>query len=207
MPLHTQLDISSGHKVAVWKVEESLDCHLGMLELTEDDKVTLESFRLEKRKMEWLVSRLLLKSLLGFYPEITYDANGKPILSNGDAFISISHTDGYVAVSISDKPTALDIELCQPRVEKVAKRFVHADEEAYIEPNRRMQYLTLLWSAKEALYKYYNIYGVIFKEQFLVHPFCLANLGDLKCDFRCDGNIERLSLMYLVNDDYTLVYC
>ncbi len=207
MPLYKQFDISPQHKVAVWRMDESLEFFLSELELTDSDKLKLSTFKLDKRKKEWLASRLLLYKLLGFYPEISYDDNGKPMLCNGDADISISHTDGFVAVSVSDKPTALDIELCSARVEKIATRFVHADEEAYIEANNRTQYLTLLWSAKEALYKYYNVYGVIFKEQFFVYPFSLQKLGALSCEFKNEGYVNKLSLNFVIDDSYTLVYC
>lgn len=207
MPLQRVIENSPQHKIAIWQIEEDVAQLAAALDVSERDREVLDGFRLDKRKKEWLAARLLLKTLLGFYPELSYDGNGKPALSNGAAFISISHTDGFAAVSVSDKPTAIDIELCQRRVEKVAKRFVHVDEEAYLGADNRIQYLTILWSAKEALYKYYNIYGVIFKEQFKVYPFVLENDGFLSCDFMHQDETDSLKLSYTVNEDYTLVYC
>ena len=134
-------------------------------------------------------------------------ANGKPYLQNQSQYVSISHTKGYAAVSVSDKPTALDIELCSDRVLKVANRFVHPNEEAFVEPQLRKEYLTLLWCAKETLYKYFDEFGVIFKDQFLVRPIEIAECGNLNCQFLSGDRLERLELTYEVNANYTLVYC
>ncbi|MBS2210554.1 4'-phosphopantetheinyl transferase superfamily protein [Carboxylicivirga mesophila] len=207
MPFEKRIDISAHHKVAIWKIDERVEQLKCLLGVSAKDEAVVNAFRLDKRKQEWLASRLLLKELLGFYPELIYVENGKPTLTNGASYISISHTDGYAAVSISDKPTAIDIEKCQARVEKVANRFVHADEASYIEENKKLNYLTLLWSAKEALYKYYNVYGVIFKEQFKIHPFQLSTEGGLLCDFVNQNTLSKLQLAYLANEAYTLVYC
>ncbi|MBR8534823.1 4'-phosphopantetheinyl transferase superfamily protein [Carboxylicivirga sediminis] len=207
MPFDKRIDISAHHKVAVWKIEESVGQLKHLLGVSAKDEAVVNAFRLDKRKQEWLASRLLLKEILGFYPELIYVENGKPTLANGSSYISISHTDGFAAVSMSDQPTAIDIEKCQARVEKVASRFVHPDEASYIENKKKLNYLTLLWSAKEALYKYYNVYGVIFKEQFKIHPFQLSTEGDLLCDFVNQNTLSKLQLTYLANEAYTLVYC
>ncbi|WP_439181790.1 4'-phosphopantetheinyl transferase superfamily protein [Carboxylicivirga taeanensis] len=208
MPLCQVIDISPSRKVAVWQIEESVEQLASALLLSDNDRPVVDKFRLEKRQKEWLASRLLLKNLLGYYPELIYGDNGKPELINGTAHISISHTDGFAAVSVSDVPTALDIEVCLPRVEKVANRFVHAEEQPYLnELTDKRQCLTLLWSAKETLYKYFNVYGVIFKEQFKVHPFLLRDRGTLMCDFITQQEVSQLELAYFINQDYTLVYC
>lgn len=207
MPFERQIDVSMHQKVAVWKIEESVEQLKHLLGVSEKDEALVNSFRLDKRKKEWLASRLLLKEILGFYPELSYEDNGKPSLDNGSSYISISHTDGFAAVSVSDRPTAIDIEKCEARVEKVANRFVHPDEAAYITGHSKLGYLTVLWSAKEALYKYYNVYGVVFKEQFKIHQFQLGAEGGLLCDFVNEGKLSKLQLRYMVIDAYTLVYC
>ena len=80
--------------------------------------------------------------------------------------ISISHATNYVSVALSHQPTALDIEIASLRVEKIANRFVHTNEWTYLSTSQRLKHFTLIWSAKETLYKHFDIQGILFKEQF-----------------------------------------
>ncbi|MBK3518168.1 4'-phosphopantetheinyl transferase family protein [Carboxylicivirga marina] len=207
MAIYSQIDVAEKHQVAVWRIDESVEELLGLVDITDADKKVLDAFKLEKRKKEWLASRLLLQKLIGQYPHIVYNSNGKPQLQGDQRFISISHTNRYAAVSVSQEPTALDIEICSGRVDKVANRFVHNDEQTYIKAGERTQFLTVLWCAKEALYKYYDIYGVVFKEQFRVKPFQLGKTGKLDCTFIHEARTKENSLTFEINDEYTLVYC
>ncbi|WP_430815809.1 4'-phosphopantetheinyl transferase superfamily protein [Carboxylicivirga sp. RSCT41] len=199
--------MSDSHKVAIWKIDESSDELLSVLDISESDKLRLGTFKLERRKKEWLAARLLLQKMLGKYPEILYGGNGKPQLACESSYISISHTASYAAISVSDKPTALDIEICSERVEKVADRFVHNSEWEYIDKDEQSQYCTVLWCAKEAMYKHFDVFGVEFKEQFIVMPFDLKNEGRLQSEFINEGIIQKLALNFLINEDFTLVYC
>lgn len=207
MPLYKVIQVSDRHKVAVWKIDEDVNDLVSALKLSESDKDTFERFKIDRRKKEWLATRILLQKLIGEYPAIVYGSNGKPRLANQKYYIGISHTTNYAAVSVSDNPTALDIELCTDRVKKVANRFVHKAEESYIRQEQLKQYLTVLWSAKETLYKFYNVYGVIFKEQFKVSPFELKERGELHCEFIFDEKVNEIKLTFDVNHEYTLVYC
>lgn len=207
MPLHKILTISEHQTVAIWKIDETLEEFIKALDISESDKQRFDGFKLERRKKEWLAARLVLQNLLGQYPEIVYGDNGKPRLVGDERHISISHTTNYAAVSISNQPTALDIEICSSRVEKVANRFVHDSEWAYINEAEKTQYYTILWCAKEALYKHYDVFGVIFKDQFVVKPFELKPTGALQCEFLHEEVKYELTLNFLINDDFTLVYC
>lgn len=207
MPLQSFVEKANNHIVAVWKIEESVEQLKELLSLSEADAEVVNAFKIESRQKEWLASRLLLKQALGFYPELEYSANGKPTLKKGKPYISITHTKGFAAVCVSDQPTGIDIELCSSRIEKVAKRFVHPQEAKYIEEKSNIEYLTVLWSAKETLYKYYDVYGVIFNEQFLIRPFKLNSNGELNCNFIHNSESKQLKLYYELKDGYALVHC
>ncbi|MCG8580326.1 MAG: 4'-phosphopantetheinyl transferase superfamily protein [Bacteroidales bacterium] len=207
MPLHKLLKESEQHKVGIWKIEESIDELLSALNISESDQKRLNTFKLDRRKKEWLAVRLLLQQMLGSYPNIVYGSNGKPRLEGHNYYISISHTTNYAAVSLSDNPTALDIEICSGRVEKVADRFVHDSEWDYIDDAVKTQYYTILWCAKEAMYKHYDVFGVVFKDQFVISSFELRGEGLLHSEFIKKGVTQHLTLKYLINDDFTLVYC
>ncbi len=206
MPLFETYN-SNDTLVAIWKVEESSQQLRSQLDISETDLKTVNNFKLDRRKQEWLAARLLLQLILDKYPNIVYDNNGKPSLQDKSKYISISHTFGFVAVSVSTNPTALDIEICSERIRKVAKRFIHPIESEYIDEAKLLNYLTIIWSAKEALYKLYNIEGVIFKDQFIVHPFKISEQKELHCNFINEGRMMDSSLRYIQNEHFTLVFC
>ncbi|MBS2097089.1 4'-phosphopantetheinyl transferase family protein [Carboxylicivirga linearis] len=206
MPLERIIEKSEKEKVAIWHLTESLDDLLQLINLSKKDQETLKEFRLDKRKQEWICSRILIQHLLGEYPQIEYTDNGKPFLSNQSNHISISHASGYVAVSISDFPTALDIEICSPRVEKAASRFVHTDEWLFITDEERVNFLTLIWSAKETLYKYFDEWGVVFKEHFRIKSFEISSKGQFKSHCKYKQHNKDLVLDYEITPNYALVY-
>jgi len=206
MPIERIIDSSDQHKVAVWQVTESLDELLQLISLSPQDTKKVNSFRLEKRKREWLACRILLQHLIGKYPQIEYNKSGKPFLADQSYHISLSHTDGYVAASISAQPTALDIELCSPRINKVAQRFIHDREWAFVEDEQSLSYLTLIWSAKETLFKYFDESMVVFKDHFRIAPFQLNTEGHFQASCFYYKETVNLRLDYLHLPQFVLVY-
>jgi len=206
MPIEQIINPSAQHKVAVWRVTESLDELLQLITLSTQDGETVNSFRLEKRKKEWLACRILLQHLIGKYPQIEYKKSGKPFLANHTYHISLSHTDGFVAASVSTQPTALDIEICSPRVEKVAQRYMHDKEWAFVDDNQHLSYLTLIWSAKETLFKHFDESMVVFKDHFRIAPFQLNSEGSFQASCFFYDETINLQLDYLHLPEFVLVY-
>ncbi|MCR5454837.1 MAG: siderophore biosynthesis protein, partial [Bacteroidales bacterium] len=98
--------------------------------ISADEKSVYQSFKNDRRRREWLATRLLIKEMLGRYPGISYDGLGAPILSGcSDINISVSHTDVLVAVSLSDKcSVGIDIERITNRVLRIKHKFLNRDE-------------------------------------------------------------------------------
>ena len=107
-----------------------------------------------KRQTEWIATRLLFHNLLGLNVPLTYTDKGKPILEDGSAFVSISHTSNYVAVMLHpSNSVGIDVERLHPRVKKVISRFMRSDETALVYKGTDLWSLLLIWSAKESVYK------------------------------------------------------
>ena len=100
----------------VWKMEESSDELLGMLEHKADYSSFLERVSAEKRRQERFASRVLLKELLGEEVRVDYHSTGAPFLACVPLYISISHTKDYVAVILDKRPTGIDIEYRSDRI-------------------------------------------------------------------------------------------
>lgn len=89
-----------------------------------------------------------------------YSPSGMPYLpGEGMPHLSISHTEGYVAVALSEhQPIGIDIERIGHQVERVAPRFLSQRELSTLPRELTAQRIAvhLLWSAKEAAYKLIN---------------------------------------------------
>ncbi len=119
-----------------------------------------------KRIREYLTSQKM-KSALGLTEPISYLENGKPYIKKGPS-ISISHGSEIAGFIQSDKTIGLDIQLVTPQLGRIRNKYCHPDElKVASESNNELEYLTLLWSAKEAVFKIYGE-GLVFAEQILI---------------------------------------
>ena len=110
---------------------------------------------LEKRKKEWLSTRALLTHTANSI-SLDFLPNGKPILTD-NRFISISHSDDIAGIVISTSGTGMDIQSPDVKLLRIAGKFLNAHENAYLrEDDERLSQLTLIWSAKEAVFKYFG---------------------------------------------------
>ncbi len=155
--------------LGVWQASEPMDLLEKLAGLTPTDQLKLSSIRLERRKREWLASRILLK-LMARGGELSFLPNGKPLLNNGK-HISISHSDDLVGLIISDLPIGIDIQGEDPKLLHIEPKFTHETERAFLPTDpSRLASLALIWSAKEAVFKCFGEL-VDFSEDMQVRPF------------------------------------
>lgn len=170
MPLLKSITVPNGI-IGVWQLTETsvgLLPHFSPEELADPD---FQQYKYEKRKVEWLVTRVLIKQLIGPDFTISYLKTGKPILRH-DKFkhLSISHSREFVAVFIHEYlEVGLDIENMTRNYSQIEKRFLSEAELAQVYKNPLMQ--CLYWCAKEAVFKMVHDEGVEFKQQINILPF------------------------------------
>jgi 4'-phosphopantetheinyl transferase len=119
----------------------------------------LASFKIEKRRRDWLGGRYAAKTLLRDRAaagkalgeiEITYDACGRPEWAGKP--LSISHSGPYCAAACGPeamKFLGMDIEKAEPRAAAWYADYFHKSEL----PSPDMNQATRLWTIKEALLK------------------------------------------------------
>lgn len=156
-----------------------------------------------RRLREILAVRCLLKEMTGEEQEVSYDEEGKPSLVNTETarFISISHTEGYAAVILSEKPVGIDIERRGKKVEKVISRFMQDSE--IVLANNSALFSHLIWSAKEAAYK------VLGKEYFDLQNLTLVNEIDFEKEIITmivKGFDMPLAIHFKYTEDYVICY-
>jgi phosphopantetheinyl transferase len=173
VPLFYQHTINVTTKLGIWKIEEDESFFL--------QKVPLQqNITHSHKRLQHLAGRFLLKYLFADFPyeEILIADTRKPYLPNEQYHFSISHCGNYAAAIVSSTHrVGIDIEIPSQKVERIAHKFIHENEHQFLEistvngqlstANRRL--LTVLWSAKEALFKWYSLGGIDFKENMQLH--------------------------------------
>lgn len=189
----------------IWKIEESSDELLKLLENKQPYYSFVTDTMTEARKREWLASRVLVKRLLGFEPDISYTDAGAPFLVGLSKRISISHTKGFAAVILSDNPAAgIDIEYMSDRVKKIRTRFMSASEDSQIDEYYETEHLLVYWSAKETLFKMIGQSDVDFKEHLQIHPFRYSNEGVFLATERRTKKNESFKIHFFVTQEFVL---
>jgi len=195
-----------GNIVAVWKIEESENELLKMLPINDEIDSKLKTFQRQSRKLEWLASRVLLYKFTDFIPLVKYNEIGQPYIPELNKNISISHTINYAAIAISDSSSVgVDIEHPKERILRVAERFIHPEENAYIPHGEEVNYYTLIWCAKETLFKMLNRTGIIFNKELYIKEFNLENEGVLNA-IEVYGNKTEYILSYIITPQFHLVW-
>ena len=127
--------------------------------LSADEIIRSASFKNEKDSSVYIMSRALLRKLLGPYlktaPQqiiISYSSNGKPYLKDYPQIkFNISHSYGAFAIAISlDYEIGLDIEPQNRKFDyQKLKSFLYSDSELHMGEDMFLK----VWTIKEAIMK------------------------------------------------------
>lgn len=182
MPLYR--DFSDDHaKILLWKFDEKESLNPDeLIELENIDRV--KDYHPTKLK-EVLLIRKILKSILPTH-KILYD-DRTPYLSPNDFEISVTHSFPYAALAISKQKVGIDIEPFNPKIKRIQHKFLYDDESGFIDENKEIEYLTVIWSIKESLYKIHHSNYWSLKKHYEVKPFHLGQKEKIKCRVHDDS--------------------
>lgn len=160
-----------------------------------------------KRKVERLSVHLLLRQLLGEKACLAYHDTGRPYLQDCPLHISISHSTHLYAISIAPFRHGLDIEQWGGKALRLLSRFISPEEETSLPSVEALQVspeqrATLLWSAKEAAYKFYDIPGTTLHPDFILKPTTEKHLEVI-----CQKSPEAASILLEATTDCALTCC
>jgi 4'-phosphopantetheinyl transferase len=198
----------SNYDIIVWQSTEPIADLLEAAQMSEQDISTFNAFRSETRKREWVTVRAALRKINPLSnPDITYNENGKPFLVD-DRPLSISHSGPFVALMTGHTSAlGIDIEEIHPRIERLALKFVNAEESIFIDQINRQHKLHVLWGAKEVLFKIYSKGNVDFRKDLCVSKFDLAESGYCFASIKKNDFERNLIVYYHQLDNYMLAYC
>jgi phosphopantetheinyl transferase len=157
----------------------------------------------EMHQRAFLSVRKLLKEINHTDADLYYDEFGKPHLKN-ENFVSITHSHQFSAIIISNKKVGIDIELQRDKIIRIADKFSEeqtdkTDEQNYIKK------LTVIWGAKESIFKIRNEPGISFKDHIKVQPF---ELDDKKTTaiLEMKNRKQQFFIYFEEIEDFILVY-
>jgi phosphopantetheinyl transferase len=165
MPLLNQWSPTPESTAAVWRIEEDEDFFLNALSAGPHLLAALGPLKVQKRRLEFLAGRYLLRYLAPGFPLrlIKPDEHDKPRLPEDALRFSISHSFPFAAAVVSSlQECGIDVQKPHPRIAAFADKFLTPAEREHT--SEREEDLLLAWSVKEAAYKWQGRRGVEFRE-------------------------------------------
>jgi phosphopantetheinyl transferase len=204
MPLISRFFSTDHIEVLVWKITESHDFLLENISLKENSRTRLQNMKSVQHQKGFLSVRCLLHEAGYSDFDLFYTEDGKPHLSDGK-HITISHSHHFSAIAISEKPVGIDLEIRRDLIKKLGPKFCISEYEFLnVQENNYIRQLTVIWGAKEAVFKIENKVGISFKDHIFVQPFNLQNQnGKVRLDFENETKIFDMNFYEI--EDYTLV--
>ncbi len=206
--LTKDLDDPAHSRIGVWHVTESEAELRAMTSIPSDELEEISYIKSESLRKQKLAVRALLDTMIEGKVYLSHHDNGKPYLENDATSISITHTDKFVAIILSDgAEVGIDCESLDRDFSVVEKKALSEDEIDDLDDNKRNEQLAIYWCAKEAIYKLTSQYNVDFAEQIELDSFRIHHEGDLSATFTDKDNYENeLELHYITFDRHVVVW-
>ena len=202
-------ELDAHSRIALWKIEESEDELISMLQLDEAELAKLSSLAKGKRTLHWLATRVLLRYLLQTPEFISCpsDSNGKPYLPDFPYEISLTHSYDYAGVMLSSAGVCgIDLEIVKEKVVRIKDKFLKPEEIGFIEEDQFVDQLYACWCAKEAVYKLQGNKGVSFYQDMTIEPFRYTPQGVMTVNLNKNNKVRKFNVFYERFNEYMLGY-
>lgn len=206
MPLHKTINFNPSTQILVWKITESFQELFDAVVLNDSNANRLNGMKSEMHQRAFLSVRKLLQETGHTDLDLYYDEFGKPHL-HGEKHISITHSHNFSAIIISNETVGIDIELQRDKITRIADKFCDS-EFKYLESEKAQEYirkLTVIWGAKEAIFKIRNEKGISFKDHIKVNAFELEDKQAIT-ELHFDNLVKDFKIHFEEIQEFTLVY-
>jgi 4'-phosphopantetheinyl transferase EntD len=205
MPLYKTITVSQSTEVLIWKITESYEELSAGIDLTEHCQDRVDGMKSDLHRRGFMSVRHLLKAKGYTDFDLYYDSNGKPHLRDGK-HISITHSYTFSAIIISDIEVGVDIEKQRTKILKIAHKFTPIEEyRTLANEDALIRKLTMVWGAKESLYKSFATPGVRFLEHIYVEDFRLDDADSIATVSAFDKT-QAYTVSFMEMEEFTLVY-
>ena len=206
MPLYKTIRVNDFTKVLIWKIEESLEDLTKGIELTEQSKKRVDAMKSILHQQGFMSIRQLLKQVGYVDADVFYDEFGKPHLKDKN-YLSISHSFTFTAIIISEKkPVGIDVEKQRDKIVKIAHKFTPIEEYNTIANHDALvSKLTIVWGAKESLYKIYGKKKLRFLHHIYIEDFSFIDTKTTGV-IKYEGHVSTHNIHFLEFEGFTCVY-
>jgi len=165
----------------------------------------LDKLDLDKVSRHNLAARVLAHQVSPGFAPLEKDEYGKPFFDSEDHEISITHAGEYAGfIQTEKRKCGIDMEEITERVRRIQSKFVREDEEGFLADDLRG--LFMIWCAKEAMYKYYGLKSLDFKQHMKLDYKPLQESGTLTGHIDKDDYSRTLELNYTFFDNYLILH-
>lgn len=210
MALFYQHNINDDTRLGIWRIEEPEDFFLQKVPLKQDVSHPY-------KRLQHLAGRILLPELFEDFPleEIRVADTRKPYLEDEKYHFSISHCGNFAAAIASPvNRVGVDIELVSPRIKGIAPKFLNKIEQEFLDsyaymPHIALDLVTMLWSSKEAIFKWYGKGQVDFSRHIRLELPATYGTSDwmtLNFHFTKEDPEQKLRVHARVSDGLALAY-
>lgn len=206
MPLYKNVKNVGDFQLYIWKITESEAWLSRDVALTPHCQRRYDGMKSELHRRGFLSIRHLLAEAGYCDADLYYDSVGKPHLIDG-THISITHSFVFTGIILSRGiEVGIDIEKQREKILRIAHRFTPvkeyrtmANEEAIIRK------LTMVWGAKESIYKIMGMHGLSFLNHIRVSDFEME-AGETIASVLVKGEKARFQIYFLEFEGFTLAY-
>lgn len=206
MPLFRKTQFNATTCVYTWKITEPFEQLINEVILKDSSKSRVDRMKSELHQRGFLSVRKLLGEAGYTDLDLYYDEFGKPHLKDGK-HISITHSHEFSSIIVSDEIVGIDIEMQREKIIRIADKFCDC-EFKFLERNESLEYikeLTVIWGAKESIFKIRNEKGISFKDHIEVLEFKLED-GSAVTRLHFNGIMKDFNIYFEDVENFTLVY-
>lgn len=206
MPLYKTITVSPTTKAYIWKVTEPEGELSKDVELTEHCQSRMDGMKSVAHRRAFLSIRHLMAEAGYVDHDLYYDDFGKPHLKDGK-FISITHSHNFTGIIISETDeVGIDIEMQRDKILNIAHKFTPIQEYKTLANSEALvRKLTIVWGAKESLYKIYAQQGLSFLRHINVIDFSFEDTRTV-AEILYNGKKSHYEVEFLEFEGFTCVY-
>jgi len=205
MPLYKTITVNNGTKVLIWKIEESYEALSEGITLTSHCQKRVQNMKSDLHRRGFMSVRHLLAAQGYTDHDLYYDEVGKPHLKDGRK-ISITHSFIFSAIILSTYEVGIDIEKQRSKILRIAHKFTPIEEyRTMANDDAVVRKLTIVWGAKESLYKSFAEKGVSFLQHLYVEDFRLDETGT-GASVNYMGKSTNYDIWFIEFEGFTCVY-
>lgn len=206
MPIYKTITVSPTTSVYIWKVEEPEEDLADGIKLTPHCQSRMDGMKSEAHRRAFLSIRHLMAEAGYEDHDLFYDDFGKPHLRDGN-HISITHSHNFTGIIVSETDeVGIDIEMQREKILKIAHKFTPIEEyKTLANTEALIRKLTIVWGAKESLYKIYAQQGLSFLRHINVMDFTFEDSRTV-AEILYKGKKSHYEIEFLEFESFTCVY-